>query len=908
MIFLKALKSGEKEDAGDFLLEGGGYGLWVSWSGKANAVLEQTLADYGGIRVGAAAEQALWFFFSVDVFLAAAKLDVWGKYNSMTVCIQIFESSLRCFADGRRELVAGPEIWEQSVEEPVDFKIYVHMAALPKDMALSGITLLPAARPHTFCAGDWRHIQADQRLPYKGTLSWFAVLRPVGSVTDKNFQIGWRDFYTKLEDVLQRNKLRFILNDYFLMMPLDSLREMRQWCRDYLNLVERCKADEKEGFYWPCVMAVTDRKKLHLNNDLPNSMGLDWSQLMPDFPYLSLRDGVLLGEGFQIYEVPFSQSRSGAGDWCNVSLAGAEAERIKSLPNLAIGALSRGEHKRCFYCGQHSHRSRECPSRELGQSGVEVWDAVAACGLESMKTAVAEINRRLAASPESLAELLGAEDETGVLTRAVFSVNTTTQLRGVPIFWKMRGRDLPKVIREPDLAEDGNPVWGVLRSFAGRDPDMLDKEMHSLQIRFPRDYRVFSLHGFVAVERDEPHKAEEYWRQAHALCLPGVAQSWHLFLLGRLAECQGRYFEAIAHYDKVLEAHRNWAEAEYRKLVCYVKSGFVGRIIPTVGLLLGKDPNFFNRMLLDPELERGHAAVFSILAVHWSSAETQIQEERTLLRGLMDELGKWFVEGSEFLEKNLQHINHVLSVTEIRNYVPYLRAMHGRERLERDFQLKVMNEIKGYKDVFSRYLERLAHIRDEAAWFPFPRLLMEFHRSYNDSAATLAWVMRNNMHVPEIFKKAQSLVKQEEERITAMEKRLLLLRVVRDSTLFSLIAAKKFFWMELAGLALVLLVFPLLLYYGSKSGALWIYDMMMKQQWAIQKVSIIIISALSAMIAVFWTILRFDQTREKLFNKAREEAEAHSVERAKKMEQRQQKLKLQKRLQTRERAVQARRG
>lgn len=891
MISLKSLQV-TSQDAAEPILKSRGYCLWICWPGEVNPVLEQTLEDYGGLKVRYAENQALWFFFTIDAFLAAAKLEVWAKFNALAVCMQIFEGELEV-APGEHYLVNLPErLWQQSIAQPGKFDVYVLVDSLPQDHALSGINLVPVSAPAGFAPGAWRQPQVDQRLPYRSTLGWYAVLKPVGNEADNAFQVGWREFYTKVDDILQRNKIRFTIYETYLMMPLDSLRQLKQWCQDFLHLVKRCKENEAEGKYWPCVMGITERKKLSFNNELPRQIALDWDQLMPDFPHLSLRDAVLLGPEFQIHEVRFAYGQHSPDSWSNVSLKDEEEESGGgAMPNLSPTSLVYGDNEYCFYCGLRSHTTQNCPTKLQDNPTPKIWQSVAAYDLSTMKKGVGEINSLVEGDPEgALEHLFNSDDLPGILTKAVFSINGTVQLRSVPTFWKLRGKQYPRAT-EDLTPEDDSPIWGVLRTLQGRELATVDKEMLNLQVRFPRDYRVFSLHGFVAMERGDFAAADEYWRQAHLLSHPGVMQAWHLFLLARLAEYQGNYYDAVAKYDRVLETTPTWLEAEYRKIVCYVKSGFSGRAIPMIYPLITKDPNFFNWLLLDPELERGYTSILHTLSLYWRDTGMRVHEEAVTLQNLAKELHNWFTEDSEFLVNTTQQINHLLSLVELQNFVPFQTVIQGRDRLDREFQLKIVNEVKNYKQTFNKFLDRLGHIRDEAAWFPFPKMLADFNRNYNSSAANLNWVAHNNMHVAEVFKRAQELAEREELRLDKLEKRLRFLRIVRDGTLFSLIVFKKFMCMELVGLALILLVFPLIIYYGSEAGLTWVYDVFTEQQWAIQKGAIIVISILSITIASIWTVLRFEGIREKVFAKAKEDADARSAARAKQIEKYQRNLK-----------------
>lgn len=64
-----------------------GIALWLCWQGDLNPAVPQTLQDYGGMTVVAERDQALWYFFSSDVFLALARLHIWAKFNNLPVAV-----------------------------------------------------------------------------------------------------------------------------------------------------------------------------------------------------------------------------------------------------------------------------------------------------------------------------------------------------------------------------------------------------------------------------------------------------------------------------------------------------------------------------------------------------------------------------------------------------------------------------------------------------------------------------------------------------------------------------------------------------------------------------------------------------------------------------------------------------
>lgn len=167
---------------------------------------------------------------------------------------------------------------------------------------------------------------------------WYALLRPLGSPLDKAFQAGWRFLFERLESILREQKLKYSLNDNYLMVPLENLGKLRVWVRELLLALSGIRQFDP-SHYWPCVSAVVDRRGLNFNNELPHKVNINWDGLMPDYPYMSYRNAYLLGEGFAIQDLSFSCGNSTMDTWCTVRMADGES-RGETLPLLMSGSFS----------------------------------------------------------------------------------------------------------------------------------------------------------------------------------------------------------------------------------------------------------------------------------------------------------------------------------------------------------------------------------------------------------------------------------------------------------------------------------------------------------------------------------------------------------------------------------------
>ena len=860
-----------------------GYALWMVWQGDLNPVVSQFIQEYGGLSLETADNQALLFFFSSNVFLASARLESWARLDATNLAIVIMPATLT-MGDARSfRLDTALELRTLSLAPPDKFSIWVHPDNIAAATAIPGITAGDAAPPTTLATLGWKRLNVDTRMPFQAVVGWYSILRPLGNPLDKEFQSGWRSLFDEVEKILQRNKFRYTVHDFFLMFPLENLRQLRTWVRNYLDLVAEMRSQHPES-YWPCVIAIVNKKGLGFNNDLPTKANIDWNQLAADHPYMSFQNALALGEDFSVHEVRFAAG-NGSDDWCNVSLRGEDGKGADAIPLLVPG-ISQGENPVCFYCGQRSHVFTECPTRTLPERDKDTWRRIAGLDFAMMKDGIRTLDEGIkTGGPEALPGILAREDLAGVIGRAVFDINHPFQLRSLPLMWRARSRNAPQIAT--DLVDmDMHPVWDLLRSYTEtEDKGAVERSLQGLLTRYPRDFRIKSLLGFIAMERGDPQKAANLWKDAEGIAPAGFLQALHLALQARAAECSGKISQALLLYDQASRACPGWNLPTYRKIVCLVKTGFADTALIQLGDLLKVDANFFNMAILDAEMERGQIQILTGLGAVWAATEEQMSEESTLLSRITKELTLWFTPDHTFAEQAAERIQRLKELTKYNNYVPHMATIHGRVALERDMQQIISRESREFRNQFKKYLSKLAYIQKEAAWFPFPRIMVEFNKNYNQCAASLNWALQSNLHSPEAFRRALVMATEEEERIQRLGKRLKFLRLIRDVTLFFLTLVRSFFWLEVVGLLLVLVVLPLLLYYAQKTGLSWAMGTLAGQQWQVQKVATFMVSFGAFVIALLRTVLRFEKIRDALLEKARKAETAKQQARKKSLEE-----------------------
>ena len=847
-----------------------GFCLWLAWDEKLSATLPQTLKDHGGIQMAQDQHQALWFFSTSDVFRGVARLQIWARLHPMPVIMQIMPGMLLVDYQLNFSLSIQEDYQGQQMTPPEGFEVWIHESMKEKVRSIPGLDLKKENIPLGLSTNaEWRLLHADQGLDYESKLKWFFALKPLGNPADKVFINNWRGFFSEIQELLQRLGLKYISSSeqHFIIFPLENLRMLKSWCRDILTLIQEVKNDD-ERHYWPIVMAGISQEGLNFNDDLPIRFNLDWDKLPSDFPHLRYRTAFLLADDFKLNEVLMPGEQESIDSWCNMSLnsegdAGSSGGSIKvTLPK----KITTGHHVECYYCGLRSHDTVSCPSRNMGKWNFGVWPQLARISMdkidETLKKMDDKINRdNLMPEMESI---LTSKKPEGVILQAMFDINAPSQHRVLRKIWRSRGKDWPAGLTQ-QAPEEGEFVWTALDHIRMQDYEQADALLKQAVLKYPRSYQPRSLQGFMSLEQNDMHQAVFYWQEADRLSYTPLQQGYFSYLQARAYEVEGELNDALTLYQAAENFSPNWIDASYRQAVCLVKMGFTEQALSGFETLIHKDPHIFNRIIIDPELDRGRIHIMNALWDIWEEARIAAEEEKARVRQIADDVGQWFDEDHEFHEEAHRLVDRLVALTEVNNYVAYRQLTSGGEKLNKEIEYRVEKEVKQIDGKLENYYEELRQVQKEASWFPFPKLLRDFNRDFNFCAEKLNWIRSQHLKVAETFRQTQRYLSDIDERINMLRSRLVTLRIIRDSTLFVMILGKNFIWCELVCLGLALVTIPLIIYFGNSLKGYMIIDLIMKQKWEFQKGLVLILSITALAISVMLTAVAFERKKKKLF-------------------------------------------
>jgi len=844
-----------------------GFGLWMVWSGQLTKGMTQTLEEHGGVKMSGAPSQALWFFSNKEVFKSLARLQIWSRLNPMSMFAQVIPASLLVGWSNEVSLSISAELTSQDVMSPGIFEVVVHPRCAEAVTSVPGLDLKPASPMAGLAQQEWKYLESDPGFSYESSLAWYFVVKPLGNPTDRDYLTGWRHFFNNAEVLLRRMGLKFIYNENGLILPLENLRLLRTWTREMLGLVRTIKSNP-EGHYWPCVMLAAGKEGLNFNEDLPKKLNIEWNRLTPDFPHLTYRTAFLLGDEFSINSVGYFNERQGLDNWCYVNLSqGAEGGGGSGSIQVDLPRrLTAGVERECYYCGLKNHQTPECPSRHLALGRPDIWEKMAQVNLEDFTEMAHEVDDALQKDPvESITQLLEGKSRAGLLMQAIYENTLPFQLRMMRMVWRSRSKDWQGAF-EGLGPEEGEFIWAAMDSMRADNHQNAEHLLGSAMVRYPRSYQPRALAGLLHMEQEDFQQGGFFLQEAERLSYTPVQRASICVMQGRMWEYQFEFDKAINQYKKAEGHAKGWPDPLYRQAVCFVKMGFTEHAIALLLQIIDQDPHMFNRVLIDPELERGRFNILTALWEPWHETAEEAKKAAKQAEELAGKLEQWFAPDHEYTETATIRTQRLLALTKVNNYVAFQRLIMGVRGFARDLQDKVDSEIRILEKRVDMLLERLADVQREASWFPFPKLLHEFNRDFNFCAEKLNWMKTQHLQVAENFRKAQTYLSDVEDRIVQLQGRLVTLRVIRDATFFILLLGRNFIWMELVGLGMALILVPLIIWISQKYMTGWAADLLQKQKWQLQKGLILILSIVAMTAAALKTAIVFERKKEQLFN------------------------------------------
>jgi tetratricopeptide (TPR) repeat protein len=845
-----------------------GFGVWVLWRNKAGSTTHQTLTRFGGIKISVGSNQSLWYFQNAQVFPALARMLLWTQVHPESVLSQVLPAKL-ILGESNSELTLSisNQLAEQKITPGESFDVWVHPDVIRHVSSFPGLGV--EQRPPMFgmTPVNWYAITVDPGFSLDADLGWFFFIKPMQDKESENYVLRWKNFYMRQKSILDRLGIRYIYQDNLLFFKIDGLNQLSSWIREILSTIAHIKFDEPDS-YWPCLYCAVQSQGLSFNDELPTKTSIAWDRLAPDTPHLPLSTGLLLRDEFAITfldaagELPLDSL-------CQLGLSDGESPEQRRVDFPSSASLSAGKKTPCFYCGMKSHESSQCPSRQIFNPEPGVWDKVGGMGIKDLAQAVKALDKTLGnGNLANISELLLAEGPEHTFLKAVFEINCPAQHRMMRMVWRSRGKELPDGLRHLNPPE-GEYVWSALENTRSSNYAQAERMMQQAIMRTSKSYQPHVLLGFIALETGNPRKTEGHWKNAQNLCYTPLQQGYMLFLKARLLEVQGSYDQAHQSFSDSLRYSPRWLEPRYRQAVCLTKKGFLDQAWTIFADLIIQEPHIFNRILFDHELERGRSFLLSALSGPWNTVMQRAKKEQDSIQQLRTKLETWFVPDNQF-RKNIEERAEILQKSsQVDNYVSFTKVAEVTQKLQGETDRKIKEAVASLNKEAHKNIERAQAIFEEIAYFPFPKLIRKTNRDYNQAGRILQRITKSDLRNGNFFRQATMEMKDANDILDRMDKRIKKLVIFREGTLFFLFLSKTFLWLAMFGLLASIIAVPVLLSVIQESGSIWATEWMTTQRWQVQRTVSMLMILISGVIAALWTTARYAKTKQKYLAKAK---------------------------------------
>jgi tetratricopeptide (TPR) repeat protein len=845
-------------------LLGNGFVCWLVHSQPLPVSFLQTLTDMGGWALAEDNAQTLWFFPSSEVMLGLARLYNWARLHPMTTAVTVFEGSLLVDDKLGQTLKVKSDLHALGVEYPRRLVVRVSTRMRELGRTLTGLSFKHVQNPDGL-VGDWFELEGSEQVSVSYKLSWLWIIRPQGARQEKTFSKGWRAYFDRLEAVFQQYKVSFLqAEDYNLVLRVTSHRVMAGLTAELLSMIE-----DKQRPAWPCKYMAVEMGDQSFAPEFASKARYVVESLEPNALHLPLSTIYQIADSRIVpVDSRSSMDNTKLSDLFQVRFHSSKSGRRRGSLNIFLPAsLISGGESPCFYCGLRSHLPHKCPSRMLQPGNVQVTDLsrFARLDLDALTGILGGLDKQLAPDVlRGLSNLLGDKSDAGLIVRSAMEVNLICQLRMMASVWRAKGKEWPRGLEEQRPQSDAQ-LWEALEALRTGTLERAMEKLDHVVISSPKNYQPRVLLGFMAMERDEFKRAAGFWEEAESLAYTSLQRSYIQLLQGRLKEVSGDFSEAIRLYGRALSESPRFSQARYRQAVCLIKSGYVNEAQAIIRELIRDNPDYFSAVLLDPELEGGRSHLLTDLWEIWDEARTRAAEVIGTVEHLPDLLAKWLPADHDSYNMFHVRIEDLNSYAGINNYASMAKLLRGTIAIRADIQARVKKDIQELANRRTAIRERLKSIQREASWFPFSAMLGSFNKLFNSCGEGVSLIGHLDLYVPDKFRQGHEAMREAEQNLGKLEKKLLLLQGVRNGILFLLLSGKYLLIFEIVALVLAG-GFSLGLSYLAPDQVV-LGRHLGQERWLVLNITLILFSFLALVATAIKTASRFESYKNEILDK-----------------------------------------
>lgn len=436
-------------------------------------------------------------------------------------------------------------------------------------------------------------------------------LRPVWKLWDQAFGGVWDDLL-KARDTIYRERIKSkeVLNDKSVIIVPQHVESVISLSMAVNAFLRKKLGTLSAGLPIQIIADIGPYEKVMKNQQA--SVPPFWETLHPGYLYISEQAFSLIQNKTKIPGNPIHRLY---GDHSFYQIALDNESPSKGRKHfLYQKALVQGNLQPCFYCGDRKHKPIKCPSKNIPEN-TDLLDVLGYFSIDALNNIFYQqfmVEGGDGEAQHTIKLLTG--EPLGLAAGGFFELKRVFQLSFFRTFWNTTREEWNKIRKNHNQSE-GGLIWLAQDSLRVSELTKAESMVASAINRYPLDYRVYVVGGFLSIDKNDLSGAEHYFHEAFSTARTNVQKMYALLLLSRLYWITGNETKAHDKIRRALSLNIDSVDATYLDIIFKFMQGKERFACQRLSKLIQEDRTFYVASLIDPDLAPFSDAIGETLGV-----------------------------------------------------------------------------------------------------------------------------------------------------------------------------------------------------------------------------------------------------------------------------------------------------
>ncbi|MGD9162728.1 MAG: adenylate/guanylate cyclase domain-containing protein [Desulfobacteraceae bacterium] len=514
----------------------------------------------------------------------------------------------------------------------------------------------------------------DSRIELDPTMKTLIHLRPVFNLGSKRFENNWNKVIAEKSRFWSANTVEKEQINNDRSISLIVRRTGIAWeIAKHVTAHLQTNMGQEANLCLPLQIIIDTGAFLRAGRVSLNSLNVDWNRIEPGEVYISETAYHLLNkEGVSNINL---KSGKGYGGYFMVS----QSKDSRTTDNFFRyqHALISGDHTPCFYCGNQSHSTMNCPSKMI----TELTGYVEKLGYMTLENINSIFLSYLQVAQNDLSNIESMNKNSPVYAahNAFYELKSTYQLRLFRTIWNTKEDHWNRIRISAEENDRGGLLWIGLDCLRVSNLEQVESIINGEIKKKNTDYKVYCLAGLMYIERNQLRAASSMLKKALDLAVRTPEKIYIIFLRYRIHTLLNESSKAREMLRKILKLSPHCTEATYLDIVSKFSNRNMSSAVDQLIKLIRKNRDYYIISLIDPDLSDYHKKISEnldyLLIDARDKAHKLLPNAKEEVAELEKIMGK---DAEEIIEANTQ-ISKMEQSIQSNSYFGYLDVIHYSE-------------------------------------------------------------------------------------------------------------------------------------------------------------------------------------------------------------------------------------